>query len=105
LQAGAIVGGNPDVGVEVKAVELSLTRAAGGEVAEVRLVAKAADAGTGTGAEGDAALNGGAHEAGEDGRDFGERVRRSRVVGRLQVAASEQSSHACADGGEDLADL
>jgi hypothetical protein len=38
LQTSAIVGGNPDVGVEVEAVELGLPRAAaGGDVTEVRL--------------------------------------------------------------------
>jgi hypothetical protein len=49
LEAGAIVWGDPDVGVEIEAVELGLTRAAGGEVPEVRLVAEAADAGAGPG--------------------------------------------------------
>ena len=39
LEVGAIVGRDPDVGVEVEAVELGLTRAAGGDVPEVRLVA------------------------------------------------------------------
>jgi hypothetical protein len=33
--------------VEIEAVELGLTRAAGGDVPEVRLVAEAADAGAG----------------------------------------------------------
>jgi hypothetical protein len=42
----------------VEAVELGLTRAAGGDVPEVRLVAEATDAGAGAGAEGDAALDG-----------------------------------------------
>jgi hypothetical protein len=64
LEAGAIVWGDPDVGVEIEAIELGLTRAAGGDVTEVRLVAEAADAGAGAGAEGDAALDGGPHEAG-----------------------------------------
>jgi hypothetical protein len=45
LQASAIVGGDPDVGVEVEAVELGLTRAAGDDVTEVWLVAEASDAG------------------------------------------------------------
>jgi hypothetical protein len=67
LEAGAIVRRHPDVGVEVEAVELSLTRAAGGDVTEVRLGAEAADAGAGAGAEGDAALDGGPDEAGQDG--------------------------------------
>jgi hypothetical protein len=49
LQAGAIVGGDPDVGVEIEAIELSLTRAAGGNVTEVRLVAEATDTGAGAG--------------------------------------------------------
>ena len=40
LQASSIVGGDPDVGVEVEAVELGLTRPAGGDVTEVRLVAE-----------------------------------------------------------------
>jgi hypothetical protein len=47
LEAGAIVWGDPDVGVEIEAIELGLTRAAGGDVTEVRLVAEAADAGAG----------------------------------------------------------
>jgi hypothetical protein len=102
LQASAIVGGDPDVAVEVEAVELGLTRAAGDDVTEVRLVADAADAGAGAGAEGDAALDGGAGEVGQDGRGFGERVRRGCVVGGLQVAAGEQAPDTGADGGEDV---
>jgi hypothetical protein len=50
--------------VEVEAVELGLARAAAGGVAQIRLVAEAADVGAGAGAEGDAALDGGADEAG-----------------------------------------
>jgi hypothetical protein len=102
LKAGTIVGGDPDVGVEVEAVELGLARSARGGVTQVRLVAEAADAAAGAGAEGDAALDGGAGEAGQDGRGFGERVSRGRVVGKLALAAGEQPPHACADGGEDL---
>jgi hypothetical protein len=49
LEAGAIVGRDPDVGVEVEAVELGLARATGGDVTEVRLVAEATDAGAGAG--------------------------------------------------------
>jgi hypothetical protein len=45
LEAGAMVGRDPDVGVEVEAVTLGLARAAGGDVIEVRLVAEAPDAG------------------------------------------------------------
>jgi hypothetical protein len=37
FEAGAIVGGDPDVGVEVEALELGLARAAGGDVTEVRV--------------------------------------------------------------------
>jgi hypothetical protein len=92
LEAGTIVGGDPDVGVEIEAVDLGLTRAAGGDVTEVRLVAEAPDAAAGAGAEGDAALDGGAGEAGQDGRGVGERVRRGRVVGGLELAAGEQAS-------------
>jgi hypothetical protein len=88
--------------VEVEAVELGLMRAAGDDGTEVRLVADAADAGAGAGAEGDAALDGGAGEAGQDGRSFGERVRRGCVVGGLQVAAGEQAPDTGADGGEDV---
>ena len=50
--AGAIIGGHPDVGVEVEAIELGLAGAAGRGVPEVRLVAEAADAGAGARAEG-----------------------------------------------------
>ena len=88
--------------MEVEAVELGLVRAAGGDVTEVWLVAKAADAGAGAGAEGGTALDGGANEARQDGRDFGERIRRGRVVGGLQVAAGEQVPDTGADGGEDV---
>jgi hypothetical protein len=78
LKAGTIVGGDPDVGVEVEAVELGLARSARGGVTQVRLVAEAADTAAGTGPEGDATLDGGADEAGQDGRGFGERVGRRR---------------------------
>ena len=87
LQTSAIVGGNPDVGVEVEAVELGLPRAVRGDVTEVRLVAEAAD----TGAEGDAALDGGPDEAAQGRRGFGQRVRRGRIVGRLEVAGRASS--------------
>ncbi|HLB48349.1 MAG TPA: group II intron maturase-specific domain-containing protein [Anaerolineales bacterium] len=42
LEAGTIGGGDPDVGVEIEAIELGLTRAAGGDVTEGRPVAEAA---------------------------------------------------------------
>jgi hypothetical protein len=58
LEAGAIVGGDPDVGVEIEAVELGLAGAAGAGVAQIRLVADAPDPCAGAGAEGDAALHG-----------------------------------------------
>ena len=80
-----MVGGDPDVGVEVEAVELGLAWAAGGEVPEVRLVAEAAEAGAGAGAEGDAALDGGPNEAGQDGRGFGQRVCCSMCVRRRRT--------------------
>jgi hypothetical protein len=52
--------------VEVEAVELGLAGAARGGMAQIRLVAEAADAGAGAGAEGDAAMDGGADEAGQN---------------------------------------
>jgi hypothetical protein len=58
FEAGPIVGGNPDIGVEIEAIELGLAGAARGGMAEIRLVAEAADAGAGAGAESDAALDG-----------------------------------------------
>jgi hypothetical protein len=82
FQAGAVVRGDPDVGVEVETIELGLTRAARGDVTEVRLVAEAADTGAGPWPQRDAALDGGPDEAGQGWRDVGERVRRRRVVGR-----------------------
>jgi len=45
LEAHPIVGRNPDVGVEIEAVELRLARAVGGDVGGVRLAAGAAQAG------------------------------------------------------------
>jgi hypothetical protein len=59
LEAGAIVGVDPDVGVEIEAVELGLARAAGGDGTEVRLVAEATDAGAGPWSQRDTALDGG----------------------------------------------
>jgi hypothetical protein len=91
--------------VEVEAVELGLAWPARGGVTQVWLVAEAADTSASAGAQGDAALDGGADEAGEDRRDFCERVRRRRIVDGLQLAAGEQSPHACADGGGDLCDV
>jgi hypothetical protein len=44
--------------VEIEAIELGLAGAARGGMAEIRLVAEAADAGAGAGAESDAALDG-----------------------------------------------
>ena len=105
LEAGTIVWGDPDVGVEIEAIELGLTRAAGGDVTEGRPVAEAAEAGTSAGAEGDAALDGGVGEAGQDGGGVGERVRRGGVVSGLEVAAGEQPPHAGTDGGEDVRDV
>jgi hypothetical protein len=102
FEAGAIVGGDPDVGVEVEALELGLARAAGGDVTEVRLVAEAADAGAGAGAEGDAALDGGAEDPGQDGRGLAEGVGRRAVVCWLELATGEQPPDTGADGGEDL---
>ena len=98
------LGVTPSGGSEgnINAVELGLTRAAGGDVTEVRLVAEAADAGAGPWPQRDAALDGGPEEAGQDRRDFGERVRRRRVVGGLQLPAGEQSPDSGADGGEDV---
>ena len=63
--------GDPDVGVEVEASSWACRGPAGGRVTEVRLVAEAADAGAGAGAEGDAALDGGADDPGQDGRGLG----------------------------------
>jgi len=88
--------------VEIEAVELGLTRAARGDVLEVRLVAEAADAGAGPWPQRDVALDGGPDEAGQDRRDVCERVQRRRVVGGLQLAAGEESPDAGEDGGEDL---
>lgn len=49
FEAGAIVRGHQDVGVEIEAVQLGLAGAARGDVTEVRLVAEAADAGAAAG--------------------------------------------------------
>jgi hypothetical protein len=77
--------GHPDIGVEVEAVELGLAGTARGGMAQIRLVAEAADAGAGAGAEGDAALDGGAGEAGQDRGSLRERVGRGVVVFRLEL--------------------
>jgi hypothetical protein len=105
LQAARLLGGTPDVGMQGEAVELFLTRAARGNVTEVRLVAEAPDAGAGARTEGDAALDGGAHETGEDGRGLGEWVSGRAVVVRLELTTSEEPSDPRADGGEDVHDV
>ena len=66
VEAGAVVGGDPDIGVEIEAIELGLAGAAGGGVTGVRLVAEAADAGAGPWPQRDAALDGGADEASQN---------------------------------------
>ncbi len=58
--------GGTQTSVVIEAIELSLTRAAGGDVTAVRLVAEATDTGAGAGAEGHTALNRGPNEAGQD---------------------------------------
>jgi len=60
---------------------------------EVRLVAEAADAGAGAGAEGDVPLDRGTHETGEKGRRVGEWIGGHSVVFRLELVPGEQ------DGG------
>jgi len=80
--------------MQVEAVELGLTRAARGNVPEVRLVAEAPDAGAGVRTEGDAAPDGGAHETGEDGRDLGEWVS-GRAVGIFRIQPCVMTSLAC----------
>ena len=67
---------------------------------DVYLVPEAADAGAGAGTEGDAALDGGPHEAGQDRRDLGERVERRRVVRGLELTAGEEPPDLGADRGE-----
>src|SRR6266511_398312 len=81
LEAGAIGRRHPAVGVEVEAVALGLARAAGGDVTEVRLVAKAADAGAGPGAEGGTAWTEASDGAKADAR--GGATARSRLPARL----------------------
>src|SRR5690348_4089234 len=76
---------------------MGLARAARGEMPEVRLVAEAADAGAGPGAQGDAPLD----EPGQDGRGLGKRVGGRLVVFRLEPAG-EQLSDPGAGGGEDV---
>ena len=67
LEAGTTVRRGPGTGVEIEALELGLMRAAGGDVTRGPPVGETLDAGPGAGAEGDAALDGGAAEAGQDG--------------------------------------
>jgi hypothetical protein len=102
LEGDALVGRHPDGGVEVEAVELGLAGAARGGVAEIRRLAETADAGAGARAEGDATLDGGPDQAGQQGRGLAEGVGRRRVGGGLNLAAGEQLCHAGPDGGEHL---
>jgi hypothetical protein len=102
LEAGAIVGRDPDVGVQVEAVEVGVAWAASGEMPEVRLVAKAADAGAGAGAEGDATLDGGIDETRKEGRGLGEGIGGHAAFVRLEPVAPEQPPDPGADRGEDV---
>jgi len=70
-------------------------------VTEIRFVAEAADAGAGTGAESDAALDGRADDPGQDGRGLAEGVGRHVVLARLELTTGEQPPDPSADGGED----
>ena len=88
--------------MEIEAVELGLAGPAGADVVQLRLVADAPDASAGAGAEGDAALDGGAEEAGQHGRGLAEGIGQRAVIFRLELAAGAQPSIARADGGEDL---
>ena len=89
FEAGAIIRRDPDVGVEIEAVELGLPRTARSGVTEIRLVAEAAHARASAWAEGDPALDRGPREAGQNGRGLAERIGRRAVVGRLDLAAGE----------------
>ena len=91
FEAGAIVRGNPDIGVEIEAIELGLARPARGGVAHSGLGPEATHARAGARAEGDAALDGGADEPGQDGGGLGERVGRDAVVVGLETAAGEEA--------------
>ena len=75
-KAGAIVGSDPDIGVEIEAIELGLARAARGGGTEVGLGAEPADAGPGSWPQREAALDGGAHEANQKRGRLRERVGR-----------------------------
>jgi hypothetical protein len=68
-------------------------------VTEGRLVPEAVDAGTSTGTESDAALDGGPDEAGQDGGGVGERVRGSGVVSGLEMAAREDIVNLVSEAG------
>jgi len=72
-------------------------------MAQIRLVAEAADAGAGAGIEGDAAEDGGAGAAGQKRGSLREPVGLGVVVFRLELAADEQPTDPGADGGEDAA--
>ena len=91
--------------MEVEAVAPGLAWATGSDVTEVWLVAEAADAGAGARAEGAAALDGGADEAGEDWRGLAEGVGGRAIVFRLELAAGEQPPDAGTDSGEDLENM
>jgi len=101
FEAGPIVGGAQTLAWRSKPSSWAW-RAPGGDVTEVRLVAEAADAGAGAGAEGDAALDGGADDPGQDGRGLAEGVGRRAVVFWLELATGEQPPDPGADGGEEL---
>jgi hypothetical protein len=99
LEAGAIVGGDPDVGVQVEAVEVAWRGPrevrcprSGSSPRRTRAPALGPRA-TRPWTE---ALT----EPGQDGRGLGERV--GGLVCRLELAAGEQPSDPGTDGGQDV---
>jgi len=102
LKAGTIVGGDPDVGVEVEAVELGLARSARGGVSQVRLVAETATRPPARGPRATRPWTEAPTRPARMGEASASGSARGRVVGGLELAAGEQPPHACADGGEDL---
>jgi hypothetical protein len=92
-----------DVGVQIEAVQVRLARAAGADVGGVRIVPYGSHPGAGARAQGDAALDRSAGEAGQQRRGLGEGVRRLRVRGPgVEIAPNQQALHAPADGGKHL---
>jgi hypothetical protein len=104
LQPGPIVGGHPDVGMQIESVQVGLAWPSGAAGRLGRLPAQAADPGARVPAERHPPLHRGAHDLRQNRRDLGEPVGSLGLGPRRPTSAREPPPHPVADGAEDGGD-